>query len=223
MSDIHQVVFSRVGVSAAARTFDIRIVTRSGPEYMFTSLNKEEHEGIEAFLTEKKIKVKNEMVQDVDMLMAAVGDDDDDEMQSVASSDDSAPKPRLGGDDDEDSEAGQIVILFVERRSLKPPQMRISKLLDLIQALRPIVIRKRMQRRPQTPAETESSPLSRRRKRKQRKRRRGERKEAQTSRRRKRRKRRLLQTTAVMNLWMSMESHLNQDRSPSRKPNLPMV
>jgi structure-specific recognition protein 1 len=96
-----------VGASSAARTFDIKIITKSGPEYTFSSLNKEEHEPTEAYLKEKKIKIKNEMVQDVDMMLAAGAgdDDDDDEMQSVASSGDAPAKPRLGGDDD-DSEEG---------------------------------------------------------------------------------------------------------------------
>ncbi|KAG1822897.1 structure-specific recognition protein-domain-containing protein [Suillus subaureus] len=105
ISDIHQCVFSRVGASmgaTAARTFDLKIVTKSGPEYTFTSINKEEHEPVEAYLKDKKVKLKNEMVPDVDML-AAVGDSSDEEMQSVASSGDEMPKPRLGGDD-EDSE-----------------------------------------------------------------------------------------------------------------------
>ena len=49
LSDIHQVVFSRLGAglgATAARTFDVKIVTKSGPEYTFTSINKEEHEGV---------------------------------------------------------------------------------------------------------------------------------------------------------------------------------
>lgn len=63
-------------------------------------------------MKEKKIKIKNEMVQDVDMMLAeGVGDDDDDEMQSVASSGDEPAKPRLGGDDD-DSEEGLCPTLF---------------------------------------------------------------------------------------------------------------
>ena len=105
LSDVHQVVFSRVGASTAARTFDLKIVTKSGPEYTFTSLNKEEHELTETYLKDKKIKIKNEMVQDVDIMLATVVEDEDEEMQSVASSDDEPSKPRLGGDD-EDSEEG---------------------------------------------------------------------------------------------------------------------
>lgn len=48
--------------AAAARTFDLKIVTKEGPEHNFTSINKEEHEPLEAYLKDKKIKVKNEMV-----------------------------------------------------------------------------------------------------------------------------------------------------------------
>jgi structure-specific recognition protein 1 len=106
LSDIHQCVFSRVGVSTAARTFDLKITTKSGPEYTFTSINKEEHEVTEAYLKEKKVRIKNEMIPDADILMAAVGDDDDEEMQSVASDGSEAPRPRVGGDS-EDSEEGQ--------------------------------------------------------------------------------------------------------------------
>ncbi|KAF8551700.1 SSrecog-domain-containing protein [Imleria badia] len=107
LSDIHQCVFSRVGASmgaSAARTFDLKIVTKSGPEYTFTSINKEEHEPVETFLKDKKVKIKNEMVPDVDMMMAAGGGDSDEEMQSVASSGDERPKPRVGGDEDDSEE-----------------------------------------------------------------------------------------------------------------------
>lgn len=121
LSDVHQVVFSRVGAgsgAAAGRTFDIKIVTKSGPEHNFTSINKEEHEVTEAYLRDKKIKVKNEMVPDQDLLLAAVGvddDDDDDDMASVAS-DDSRPKARPktagGGADDSSEEDGACTSPF---------------------------------------------------------------------------------------------------------------
>lgn len=121
LSDVHQVVFSRVGASmgaTAARTFDLKIVTKSGPEYTFTSINKEEHDSTEAYLKDKKVRIKNEMVPDADLLLAAAGaDDDDEEMQSVASSGDEAPKPRMGGDD-EDSEEGMLIILQAPCRHL---------------------------------------------------------------------------------------------------------
>jgi len=108
ISDIHQVVFSRVGAGiATARTFDMQIITKLGPEYTFTSINKEEHEPTDTYLKEKKVRVKNEMVPDGDLLLAAAGDDSDEEMQSVASDDDEEPRVRRTGDDDDDSEDGK--------------------------------------------------------------------------------------------------------------------
>lgn len=112
LSDIHQVVFSRVGSSmgaAAARTFDLRIVTKSGPEYTFSSINKEEHETTETYLKDKKIRIKNEMVPDADLLLAAAVDDDDDDMQSV-SSENSVPRVKIprGSDDDSETDGKQI-------------------------------------------------------------------------------------------------------------------
>jgi len=129
ISDIHQCVFSRVGASmgaTAARTFDLKIVTKSGPEYTFTSINKEEHEPVEAYLKDKKVKLKNEMVPDIDML-AAGGDSSDEEMQSVASSGDERPKPRLGGDDEEDSEEGAIFLLQHDLTLILELQMKTSR------------------------------------------------------------------------------------------------
>ncbi|KAJ7195515.1 SSrecog-domain-containing protein [Mycena pura] len=103
LSDIQQVAFSRVGQGSAARTFDLKIVTKSGPEYMFVSINKEELEPTEKYLKEKKIRVK-EIVPDAELL-AAVGDDvdDDDDMQSVESDEDRRPRVKSSKDDDEDS------------------------------------------------------------------------------------------------------------------------
>ncbi|KAF9013186.1 structure-specific recognition protein-domain-containing protein [Cyathus striatus] len=111
IADVHQAVFSRVGASmgaAAARTFDLKIVTKTGPEFNFSSINKEEHDAVEAYLKDKKVRVKNEMVPDADLLLAAAaGDDDDDEdMQSIVTSDDDEPRTKKVSrmDEDEDSE-----------------------------------------------------------------------------------------------------------------------
>ncbi|KAA1469946.1 SSrecog-domain-containing protein [Dentipellis sp. KUC8613] len=104
-SDIHQIIFSRLGTAmgaAAARTFDMKVVTQSGPEYTFTSINKEEYDRTDAFLKEKKIRVKSDMLTDQDILAGA--DDSDEEMQSVASDDDEEPHVKRTGDDDDDSE-----------------------------------------------------------------------------------------------------------------------
>ena len=100
-------VFSRVGAGAGAstgRTFDLKIVTKSGPEHNFTSVNRDEHEITETYLKDKKVRVKNEMVPDADLLLAAVaGDDDDDDMQSVVSSDSNRGKSTKARKDDDDS------------------------------------------------------------------------------------------------------------------------
>ena len=108
LSDIHQVVFSRLVAGAgatAARTFDVKIVTKSGNgDHTFTSVNKEEHDAVNAYLQDKKVKTKNEMMEG-ELIMAADADEDE-EMQSVASSGEEAPKPRRGADDDDDSEEG---------------------------------------------------------------------------------------------------------------------
>lgn len=97
LNDIYQVIFSRVGAGtsgAAGRTFDLKVTTKSGPEHTFTSINKSEHEVTEAYLRDKRVKVKNEMVPDADLLLAAVDDDDDEEMASISSDDGSRGKGR---------------------------------------------------------------------------------------------------------------------------------
>ncbi len=106
---------------ASSRTFDMTVVTKQGPEHTFSAINKEEHEGIETYLKGKKVRVKNQIVED--LAVAALDDDDEDEeMQSVASSGEEAPKPLVGGDDD-DSEEGIL-------RSLTFIQPRINSDLD---------------------------------------------------------------------------------------------
>ena len=116
-------VFSRVGAGAGAstgRTFDLKIVTKGGPEHNFTSINRDEHEITETYLKDKKVRVKNEMVPDADLLLAAVAgddDDDDDDMQSISSASDrgkSAQKKVLKKKDDDDSseEDGRCSFFF---------------------------------------------------------------------------------------------------------------
>ncbi|KAF7348366.1 FACT complex subunit POB3 [Mycena sanguinolenta] len=84
LSDVQQVVFSR-----------------SGPEYMFVSINKEELEPTETYLKEKKIRIK-EIVPDAELLAAVDDDDDDDEMQSVDSDEDKRPRIKSSKDNDDD-------------------------------------------------------------------------------------------------------------------------
>jgi structure-specific recognition protein 1 len=105
LSNVHSAHFSRI--AASSRTFDLKIVTKTGPEYAFTSMNKEEHEPVEAYLKDKKVKVKQEVVPDADlMLVAAVGDDedeDDEDMRSV-NSDNSGRRTKSRRNNDDESE-----------------------------------------------------------------------------------------------------------------------
>ena len=130
ISDIHSVVFSRVGSgTAAGRTFDLKVNIKSGGEHNFTSINKEEHEAVEAYFKDKRVKVKNEMVADGDLLAAVADDDEDDEdMASVVSEDDdddeggkkkkkkgqmkSRPSNRADEDDSEDD--GALPLPFID-------------------------------------------------------------------------------------------------------------
>jgi structure-specific recognition protein 1 len=128
--DIHQVVFSRYismpsavlsllnadilnrvgGQMAVARTFDLNVQPKSGPELTFTSIIKEEHEQIENYLKAKKVRVKNEMLDDMMIgVAAALESDSDEEMASAASTDEEDQPKKVKGismDDDEDSEEG---------------------------------------------------------------------------------------------------------------------
>ena len=110
-------IFSRVSAGARASTgriFDLKIVTKSGPEHNLTSINRDEHEVIETYLKDKKVRVKNEMVPDADFLLAAVAGDVD--MQSVISSDSdrrkSAQKKVPRKDNDDSSEEDGRVAFF---------------------------------------------------------------------------------------------------------------
>lgn len=74
-------------------------------DFSFTSINKEEFEPVESFLTSKKIRTKNE-ISDGDVLMKAVVLEDSDDEDMGDDSDDSRPKRKGGDFDDEDSEVG---------------------------------------------------------------------------------------------------------------------
>jgi FACT complex subunit SSRP1/POB3 len=90
---------------ASARTFDLKILLKMSPEIVFSSINKEEHELVEEFLKSKKLRVKNEMNDDM-VAAAGLDSDSDEDMQSVASDGEDAPKPRPAAGNDEDSEEG---------------------------------------------------------------------------------------------------------------------
>ena len=114
--DIHQAVFSRLGQgmgAAASRSFDLRITTKSGPEYVFSSIIKEEKNGVEAYLTERKVRVKNEKVPEEEMVL--VEDDEDEEMASIASGSDvgNIKSRKSGGADAESEEEGRSLATWI--------------------------------------------------------------------------------------------------------------
>jgi len=111
--DIYQVVFSRLGQGMganASRSFDLKVTTKSGPEYVFSSIIKEEKNGVEAYLTERKVRVKNEKVPEEEIVMVGDDDDDDDEeMASIASGSDvekDKSRKSAGADLDSEEEGG---------------------------------------------------------------------------------------------------------------------
>ncbi|KAG0206332.1 FACT complex subunit [Mortierella sp. GBA30] len=60
-SEIGSVTFSRVGgtASSASRTFDLKFNMKSGVDYSFSSINREEYANLNEFLQSKKIKTKS--------------------------------------------------------------------------------------------------------------------------------------------------------------------
>ena len=59
------------------RQDELLTLKKTGPEHEFTSIR----EIAKTFLKDKKVWVKNEMVPDADLLLAAVAGNDDDDMQ----------------------------------------------------------------------------------------------------------------------------------------------
>ena len=63
--NISVIVMSRVGGAvSASRTFDITIEMRGGLNYQFSNINREEQGPLEKFFEVKKIKCRNEMIDD---------------------------------------------------------------------------------------------------------------------------------------------------------------
>ncbi|KAK9764011.1 FACT complex subunit [Basidiobolus ranarum] len=62
-SEVGSVTFSRVGSAATSsvRTFDVKFNMKSGTDYQFSSINREEYTNLEEFLKSKKIKMKSEL------------------------------------------------------------------------------------------------------------------------------------------------------------------
>lgn len=106
-SDIHQLVFSRVGGAvASAKTFDLRVATRHGGDHTFQSISREEFDSLNNFFAERKIRIKNELADEASGMGTAVdellGDDDD-------------AKP-LPGDDEDDDEEGTFPLSTLTHR-----------------------------------------------------------------------------------------------------------
>lgn len=110
--DVYQVIFSRLGQgmgASASRSFDLKITTKSGPEYVFSSIMKEEKNGVEAYLIERKVKVKNEKVPEEEIVMVGDDEDEDEEMLSIASRSDTDKaklRKNAGADLDSEEEGG---------------------------------------------------------------------------------------------------------------------
>lgn len=115
-SDVHQVIFSRVGLGGAAgvtssKTFDMRVNTRSGAEHTFASINREEHDRLNAHFAERKLRIKNEMNESelgVAAAAALLDEESDEEMEDAdggrRSKKAAARASAADGDDDEDEE-----------------------------------------------------------------------------------------------------------------------
>ncbi|WFD00967.1 FACT complex subunit [Malassezia yamatoensis] len=96
-SEIHQLVFSRVGGAiASAKTFDLRIETRHGGDHTFQSIAREELDSLNNFFAERKLRIKNELADD-SAALKAVDDllDEDDPVKALPDDDD---------DDDDEEE-----------------------------------------------------------------------------------------------------------------------
>lgn len=113
-SKTESISFSRVGGGvASARTFDMRVTSKTGTvPTVFSAISKEEAGPISQFLASKNVRLKNEIddVMDVDAVMDLDSDDDDD--VSINSEDEGRKKKKKGekaavrrpADDDDESE-----------------------------------------------------------------------------------------------------------------------
>ncbi|KAI8071472.1 hypothetical protein BC940DRAFT_253091 [Gongronella butleri] len=96
IGQISMVSFSRIGSQSGgtSRTFDMKFHMHSGSDYQFSSINREEYANIEAFLREKKIKVKTDSTQET--VVSYVDMDEDEEDGDFGS----RKKRRVDDDDD---------------------------------------------------------------------------------------------------------------------------
>ncbi|PKI82618.1 Pob3p [Malassezia vespertilionis] len=121
-SDVQQIVFSRVGGAiASAKTFDMRVATRHSGDHTFQSVNREELDSLNNYFAERKLRIKNELMDEgaglgagVDELLGdeegkLAGSDDDDEedddFDDESSDDGGSPSEASSNEDDEDGAA----------------------------------------------------------------------------------------------------------------------
>ena len=102
---ISVIVLSRVGGAvSASRTFDITIQLKGGAgEHQFSNINREEQKPLQSFFEQKKLKVKDEMLEEqAQLLQQALKDadvssgDEEDEEEVVG------PRPDRGSADEDD-------------------------------------------------------------------------------------------------------------------------
>ncbi|KAF9427529.1 FACT complex subunit [Podila epigama] len=103
-SEIGSVTFSRVGGSAssASRTFDLKFNMKSGVDYAFSSINREEYTNLNEFLQTKKIKTKS-MEEESTGRYADIVDESDSEEDTGKRKRKPAIQDFGGDDDDGDS------------------------------------------------------------------------------------------------------------------------
>ncbi|KAL5000935.1 FACT complex subunit pob3 [Aspergillus recurvatus] len=102
MENVAVVTMSRVGGAiSASRTFDITVSLKAGMgEHQFSNINREEQQPLEEFFKAKNIRIKNEMSDDTNALIAAALDNDD----MMSSDDEAGGRPDRGSaDEDEES------------------------------------------------------------------------------------------------------------------------
>ncbi|KIR52364.1 FACT complex subunit POB3 [Cryptococcus gattii Ru294] len=112
-SKTDSISFSRVGGGvASARTFDMRVVSKTGgANHVFSAINKQEVGPISSFLQSKNIRLKNEMEEAIVDIDVPFSDDDEemespseDERPSKAKNDKSKTVKKSADDDEDESE-----------------------------------------------------------------------------------------------------------------------
>lgn len=157
-SDIHQLVFSRVGGAvASAKTFDMRVETRHGGDHTFQSINREEIDSLNNFFAERKIRIKNELADDAAGLGKAVDDllDEDEDVKG------------LPEDHDDDDEEGRLfAILYLQLTQQKTKTLRTNR--PTMAAVHPrhpaktkLLKRKKRSPRPRSKRHRHGSPTNR--------------------------------------------------------------